>query len=82
MLQNQHSILEEVAAKIVPPFPTVLSLFSVSINVAPVLNVVVQPTFVCPKRSVYAEDAHSVLLKVQICFQKTTVCFGGKDISR
>ena len=32
MLQNQSSILEEVAAKILPSFPTVLPLFIVSIK--------------------------------------------------
>lgn len=30
MLQNQNSILEEVATKMFPPFPTVLPLFIVS----------------------------------------------------
>lgn len=36
-LQNQNAILEEVTAKILPFFPTVLPLFIVLLNVASVL---------------------------------------------
>lgn len=52
MLQNQNSILEEVAAKILPPFPTMLPLFIYLLSVAPTLDAVVKPTFVCLKISV------------------------------
>lgn len=77
MLQNQNSILEEVSAKILPPFPTVLPLFTVSIKCCSSAECSCS-TFVCLKISKLKTHTLSYT-EEQICLKQTAACFGGKD---
>lgn len=77
MLQNQNSILEEVSAKILPPFPTVLPLFTVSIKCCSSAECSCS-TFVCLKISKLKTHTLSYT-EEQICLKQTASCFGGKD---